>query len=62
MNAVPQILNSDLPVSRDRGAGPGHAARVPDFDLAPDVVPEITWPSATCTLQGLPLRINRRMT
>ncbi|MGV0579498.1 cytochrome P450 [Mycolicibacterium elephantis] len=31
--------------------------RVPDFELAPDYVPEITWPSATCTLPELPLRL-----
>ena len=31
--------------------------RVPDFELAPGYVPEITWPSATCTLPELPLRL-----
>ncbi|MDG4665710.1 cytochrome P450 [Mycobacterium sp. 236(2023)] len=30
-------------------------ARIPDFTLAPGYVPEITWPSATCTLPTLPL-------
>ncbi|ADT97831.1 cytochrome P450 [Mycolicibacterium gilvum] len=34
-------------------------SRIPDFDLEPGYVPEITWPSATCTLTGLPLRILR---
>jgi cytochrome P450 len=32
-------------------------ARIPDFELAPGYVPEITWPSATCSLPELPLRI-----
>ncbi len=30
-------------------------ARIPDFGLAPGYIPEITWPSATCTLPTLPL-------
>ncbi len=30
--------------------------RIPEFELAPDFVPEIKWPSATCTLTELPLR------
>jgi cytochrome P450 len=36
--------------------------RIPEFELAPGYRPEITWPSATCTLPKLPLRItgNRR--
>lgn len=33
-------------------------ARIPDFELAPGFVPEITWPSATCSLPELPLRIS----
>jgi cytochrome P450 len=32
-------------------------ARIPHFELPPGYRPEITWPSATCTLQELPLRI-----
>ena len=32
-------------------------SRVPNFTLAPGFVPEITWPSATCTLQRLPFVI-----
>ncbi|MGV0793136.1 cytochrome P450 [Mycolicibacterium sp. XJ1819] len=32
-------------------------SRIEDFELAPGYVPEITWPSATCTLQKLPLRL-----
>ncbi|MDQ2637595.1 MAG: cytochrome P450 [Actinomycetota bacterium] len=32
-------------------------ARMPEFELAPGYVPEITWPSATCALPELPLRI-----
>lgn len=32
-------------------------ARIPDFGLAPGFVPEITWPSATCALPALPLRL-----
>jgi cytochrome P450 len=32
--------------------------RIPDFELVPGYRPEITWPSATCTLPKLPLRIN----
>jgi cytochrome P450 len=31
--------------------------RIPDFELAPGYRPEITWPSPTCTLPRLPLRI-----
>lgn len=31
--------------------------RVSDFELAPGYNPEITWPSATCTLPRLPVRI-----
>jgi cytochrome P450 len=31
--------------------------RIPDFDLATGYVPEITWPSATCALPALPLKI-----
>jgi cytochrome P450 len=34
--------------------------RIPDFDVTPGYSPEITWPSATCTLPRLPLRINAR--
>lgn len=30
-------------------------ARIPDFRLEPSYVPEITWPSPTCTLPRLPL-------
>lgn len=32
--------------------------RIPEFDLAPGFTPEITWPSATCTLPMLPLRLH----
>lgn len=32
-------------------------ARIPDFEVAPGFVPEITWPSATCALPELPLRL-----
>ncbi|VEG57696.1 cytochrome P450 [Mycolicibacterium aurum] len=32
-------------------------SRIPDFELAPGYVPEITWPSATCSLTELPLQI-----
>ncbi|RDH78518.1 cytochrome P450 [Mycolicibacterium moriokaense] len=32
-------------------------SRIPDFALAPGYRPEIKWPSATCALPGLPLRI-----
>lgn len=31
--------------------------RISDFDLIEGYVPEITWPSATCSLRELPLRI-----
>ncbi|WP_370330637.1 cytochrome P450 [Mycolicibacterium hippocampi] len=31
--------------------------RIPEFELVPGYIPEITWPSATCTLPELPLRI-----
>jgi cytochrome P450 len=31
--------------------------RIPDFELAPGHVPEITWPAATCSPPSLPLRI-----
>ena len=34
--------------------------RIPHFELAPGYRPEITWPSATCTLPRLPLRIIAR--
>jgi cytochrome P450 len=30
--------------------------RIPEFELATDYTPEITWPAATCTLPRLPLR------
>lgn len=30
-------------------------ARIPDFELAPGYIPEITWPSPTCSLPHLPL-------
>ncbi|MDZ4264102.1 MAG: cytochrome P450 [Mycobacterium sp.] len=33
-------------------------SRIPEFELAPGFVPEITWPSATCTLKELPLRLH----
>ena len=36
--------------------------RIPEFEVIPGYTPEITWPSATCTLQGLPLRIRQRGT
>ena len=32
-------------------------SRITEFELAPGVTPEITWPSATCTLPELPIRI-----
>jgi cytochrome P450 len=32
-------------------------SRIPHFELAPGYQPEITWPSPTCTLPRLPLRI-----
>lgn len=32
-------------------------SRIPEFELAPGYRPEIKWPSATCTLSQLPLRI-----
>jgi cytochrome P450 len=31
--------------------------QIPDFELAPGYRPEITWPSPTCTLPRLPIRI-----
>ena len=34
--------------------------RIPEFELVPGYIPEITWPSATCTLPELPLRIFTR--
>lgn len=34
--------------------------RIPDFGLAPGFRPEIKWPSATCSLPELPLRIHTR--
>ncbi|WP_094286244.1 cytochrome P450 [Mycobacterium lehmannii] len=34
-------------------------SRIPRFDLVPGYVPEIAWPSATCALRELPLRIER---
>lgn len=34
-------------------------SRIPDFALAPGYVPEIAWPSATCTLPTLPLILTR---
>lgn len=37
-------------------------ARIPEFELAPGFVPEITWPSATCSLRELPLRIRAEST
>ena len=35
-------------------------ARIPDFRLEPGFVPQITWPSATCTLPALPLQISNQ--
>jgi cytochrome P450 len=32
-------------------------SRIPEFELPVDFTPQITWPSATCTLLALPLRI-----
>ena len=32
-------------------------SRIPDFELAAGFDPQITWPSATCTLPELPIRI-----
>jgi cytochrome P450 len=34
-------------------------ARIPDFEITPGFVPEITWPSPTCTLPRLPLLLHR---
>ncbi|KUI11372.1 cytochrome [Mycobacterium sp. GA-1285] len=31
--------------------------RIPEFDVVPGYFPEIAWPSATCSLRDLPLRI-----
>jgi cytochrome P450 len=36
--------------------------RIPAFDLVPGFRPEIKWPSATCSLTALPLRIHARPT
>lgn len=33
-------------------------SRIPDFELTPGYLPEITWPSATSSLATLPLRIH----
>lgn len=35
-------------------------SRIPDFELASGYTPEIAWPSATCSLPELPLRILSR--
>jgi cytochrome P450 len=35
--------------------------RIGDFELTPGYRPEITWPSATCTLSRLPVRIIKEM-
>jgi cytochrome P450 len=32
-------------------------SRIPEFDLPPGYDPQITWPSATCSLQELPLKL-----
>ncbi|OBK78577.1 cytochrome P450 [Mycobacterium sp. 1164985.4] len=37
-------------------------ARIPDFELVPGYFPEITWPSATCSLRELPLRFGSENT
>lgn len=37
-------------------------SRIPEFDLAPGFIPEITWPAATCVLPRLPIRITRETT
>lgn len=37
-------------------------SRIAEFELAPGFTPEITWPSATCTLPELPIRILARAT
>ncbi|WP_137148468.1 cytochrome P450 [Mycolicibacterium sp. CR10] len=37
-------------------------SRITEFELAPGFTPEITWPSATCTLPELPIRILARAT
>jgi cytochrome P450 len=37
-------------------------SHIENFDLAPGYQPKIKWPSATCTLPELPLRIVRRST
>lgn len=37
-------------------------ARIPEFEPAPGFVPEITWPSATCSLRELPLKIRAEST
>jgi cytochrome P450 len=36
--------------------------RITEFDVAPGFSPEIKWPSATCSLTRLPLRIHARPT
>ncbi|HEY9265433.1 MAG TPA: cytochrome P450 [Mycobacterium sp.] len=36
-------------------------SRIPDFEVAPGFEPEITWPSATCTLTELPLRLHGKV-
>jgi cytochrome P450 len=36
--------------------------RIPEFELAPGYRPEIKWPSATCTLPALPLRLHTSST
>ena len=36
--------------------------RIDKFDLSPGYQPKIKWPSATCTLPELPLRILSRST
>jgi cytochrome P450 len=43
----------------DATSGDEWFTRIPEFELPPGFIPEITWPSATCTLQQMPLRIRR---
>ncbi|KEF96034.1 hypothetical protein K883_04088 [Mycobacterium sp. TKK-01-0059] len=54
-NGICELDLDDLPMALDRGVVTEWSRRIAHFKLSPG--PWNTWPSPTCTLPRLPLRI-----
>lgn len=54
-NGICELDSDDLPMALGRGVVTEWSRRIAHFKLSPGT--EITWPSPTCTLPRLPLRV-----